>query len=524
MQGQLALVLHAHLPFVRHPEHETFLEESWLYEAVAECYLPLLRVLAGWERDGIRARLALTLSPTLCAMLRDPLLRSRCARRLDALVELAEKETHRTHWDDALRPVAEFYHERLSELRALYAQHAGDLVAAFAHFESCGLIEIITCAATHGLLPLMSAHPESIGAQLLVARDHHRDCFGRDPRGIWLPECAYAAGLDQLLREAGLRWFVVETHGLMHATPRPLRGVYAPVITPAGVAAFGRDPESARQVWSRDGGYTGDPRYREFYRDIGHDLDFDYVRPYLPSPELRGFTGIKYHRITGATAHKEIYRRDDALAAVREHARHFVEARAQQIATLANSFEQPPIVVCPYDAELFGHCWFEGPEFLDAVAREAATTDSGVELVTPGEYLQRNPTQQIATPASSSWGEGGHLRLWLNETNAWIFPHLEVAQMRMTALARRWPDATRLQRRALDQAARELLLAQSSDWPFILRTGTSAGYARQRVKDHLLNFLAIHEQLTATKINETWLEALEARDNLFPAIDYRYWK
>ena len=529
MQGYLALVLHAHLPFVRHPEHEKFLEESWFYEAVIECYLPLLRVLRQWEQDALAAHLTLTLSPTLCAMLRDPLLQARCARRLEALVELADKEVHRTHWDPALQPVAVFYQQRLTALRALFAEYRGDLVAAFRQLQDAGRIEIITCAATHGLLPLMTQHPTSIRAQLFVARDHYRSCFGRDPRGIWLPECAYAEGLDQFLREAGLRWFVVDTHGVMNARPRPIYGVFAPLMTPAGVAAFGREGESARQVWSRDGGYPGDPRYRDFYRDIGYDLDFDYVRPYLPSPDLRGFTGMKYHRITGGGAPKAPYQRELALAAAAEHARHFLAERSRQIATLAADFDRPPVLLCPYDAELFGHWWFEGTEFLDALVRAAASpasatgTAAPLRLVTPEEYFAENPTQQVATPGGSSWGEDGYWKLWLNEKNAWIFPHLDIAQERMTALARRFPAALALKRRALQQAGRELLLAQSSDWPFILRTGTSPDYARRRVKEHLLNFLALHEQLTATRIDEPWLVALEARDNLFPDLDYRYW-
>lgn len=203
MQGYLALVLHAHLPFVRHPEHEKFLEESWFYEAVIECYLPLLLKLREWERDGVAAPLTLTLSPTLCAMLRDPLLQGRCGRRLEALAELAEREVHRTHWDHALQPVAVFYQQRLTELRALFAEYRGDLVAAFRAFQDAGRIEIITCAATHGLLPLLARHPTSIRAQVLVARDDYRRCFGRDPRGIWLPECAYVEGLDLFCARRG---------------------------------------------------------------------------------------------------------------------------------------------------------------------------------------------------------------------------------------------------------------------------------------------------------------------------------
>jgi len=140
------------------------------------------------------------------------------------------------------------------------------------------------------------------------------------------------------------------------------------------VAAFGRDPDSSKQVWSADEGYPGDFWYRDFYRDIGFDLDYDYVRPYLPPTGQRIHTGLKYHRITGKTDQKEPYDPERARSRVQEHADHFVETRLGQVAWLARQMERPPIVVCPYDAELFGHWWFEGPWWLEMVFRRLAET------------------------------------------------------------------------------------------------------------------------------------------------------
>jgi 1,4-alpha-glucan branching enzyme len=525
MQGYLSLVLHAHLPFVRHPEHENFLEESWLFEAVTETYVPLIQILENWRRDGIEARITLSLSPTLCAMLGDPLLRARYERHLNGLIKLAEKEIHRTHWDRAFRELAWMYHHKFTMARETWRNHEGNLVGAFKKFQNEGRIEIITTAATHGLLPLLANHPPSIRAQILTARDHYRVCFGREPRGIWLPECAYASGVEEFLQEANIRWFILDTHGVLHAKPRPRYGTFAPVFTPNGIAAFGRDFDSSRQVWSKHEGYPGDPRYRDFYRDIGFDLDLDYVKPHLPSPDNRGFTGMKYYRITGGTGPKEIYQRDVALKTASEHAVHFFNERVAQIQKLAGLLDRPPLVVAPYDAELFGHWWYEGPEFLDFFARKAFNDQKDISLITPGEYLARHPTNQVATPSASSWGEEGYLRAWLNESNEWIYPHLQVAQERMSGLVKKFSKkSTALQKRALKQSARELLLAQASDWPFILRAGTSPDYARRRVKDHLLRFIALHDQLTATSVDEKWLVEIESRDNLFPDVDWSYWK
>lgn len=520
MAGYLCLVLHAHLPFVRHPEHETFLEENWLYEAITETYLPLLRMLQGWRRDGISTQITLTLSPTLCAMLADPLLQARYEKRLNALIDLAEKETHRTHLDPALNPIAEMYFREFREIRDLWLACERNILSAFAQLQDAGQIEIITCAATHALLPLLVSQPELIRAQILTARDHYTKTFGRDPRGIWLPECAYVPAVEPALREAGIKWFISEAHGVLHAKPPPRYGIFAPIFTENGIAVFGRDLDSARQVWSRHEGYPGDPRYRDFYKDIAFDLDYEYLRPYLPAPQ-RTFTGIKYYRITGGDE-KAVYNREAACEAARGHAEHFLAARVRHVREIERVMDRPPVLMSPYDAELFGHWWYEGPEFLNHLGR-AAAAQNNVRLVTPENFLREHPTHQLAQPAASSWGEEGYWKVWLNETNRWIFPHLNIAGERMIALARRFENPDPLTRRALAQAGRELLLAQASDWPFILRTNTSPEYARKRVTDHLLRFISLHEQLTSTQINEAWLAEIERIDKIFPDLDPRWW-
>jgi len=523
MKAYLSILLHAHLPFVRHPEHERFLEESWLFEAVAECYLPLLEVLKGWQRDGIAARITLTLSPTLCAMLRDPLLQDRCERHLNSLVTLAEKEINRTQWEKHFHSLAWMYHNRFTIARDAYLSINRDLVAEFRKLQDDGQIDIITTAATHALLPMLAGHLPAVHGQILTARDDYRDCFGRDPVGIWLPECAYVPGLETPIKKANLRWFVVDTHGLLHARPQARYGVFAPVFTNEGVAAFGRERASSRQVWSRAEGYPGDPRYRDFYRDLGFDLDFNYVAPHLPSPEHRGFTGMKYYRISGRAMEKEVYERQSALSATVEHAEQFLNARLAQAQQLHGVLDRPPMFLCPYDAELFGHWWYEGPEFLDQLARQATEKKLELELVTPTDYLRQHPTNQIAAPGASSWGEEGYWRVWLNEQTEWMHRHLQAAQVRMTGLAARFTGAG-LNQRALKQAARELMLAQASDWPFILKTGASPTYAAQRVQEHVLRFNTLHDQLLSDRVEEKQLEQLESSDNIFPGVNPAYWR
>ena len=520
--GYLALVLHAHLPFVRHPEHENFLEEDWLFEAISETYIPLLVMMQGLGRDGIPFKLTMSITPTLCAMLRDPLLQERYVRHVDLLIELSTRELERNEDHEQLRPLAEFYLEHFRESRRLFVDvWHGDLLAQFRALREQGALEIIACAATHGLLPIIQQQSrEAARAQVLIGRDIYRENFATDPNGFWLPECAYAPGLETLLQEANVRWTILDAHGVMFGEPRPRRAIYAPYFTPAGPAVFARDRESSRQVWSAQEGYPGDPAYRDFYRDIGFDLPLEQID--LVTHGVRKFVGIKYHRITGRIGEKEFYDREVAEKIAEEHAAHYLEQRRRQIDELrASDFE--PIIVVPFDAELFGHWWFEGPRFLDSFIRKIHEQHD-LQLITPSDYLAAHPTQQTIQPATSTWGEKGHLDVWIDRSNSWIYPPLHLAARKMSEVARaRKNDPTPLAECTLKQLARELLLAQASDWAFLMKTGTAREYAAKRTIDHLTRFDRLDREFASGNVDENFLQDCEQRDNLFPNVNWRYY-
>ncbi|NJK38114.1 MAG: DUF1957 domain-containing protein [Oscillatoriales cyanobacterium RM2_1_1] len=524
--GYLALVLHAHLPFVRHPESDYVLEEEWLFEAITETYVPLLKMFEDLKRDGIGFKLTMSLTPPLISMLRDPLLQERYEAHLAKLQELAEAEVVRNRHNSHLRYLAEHYTKEFSEVRGAWTRLQGDLITAFRQFQESDHLEIITCGATHGYLPLMKIHPEAVWAQIRVACEHYEDHFGRPPRGIWLPECAYYDGLENLIAAAGLRYFLADGHGVLYARPRPRFSTYTPIFTENGVAVFARDHESSQQVWSSEVGYPGSPEYREFYKDLGWEAEYEYIKPYIMPNGQRKNTGIKYHKITDlgvGLSDKEFYDPYWAKQKTAEHAGNFVFNRERQVEYLYNIMQRPPIIVSPYDAELFGHWWYEGPWFLDALFRKTWFDQTIYETIHLAEYLKRHPTNQVCKPAQSSWGYKGFHEYWLNHTNSWIYPHLHKAAERMVELAARGAD-NELEQRALNQAARELLLAQSSDWAFIMSTGTMVPYAVRRTQSHLVRFTKLYEDLQIGKVDAVWLEKVEAIDNVFPNIDYRVYQ
>lgn len=309
----------------------------------------------------------------------------------------------------------------------------------------------------------------------------------------------------------------------MNASESPCYGVYAPLDCGNGVAAFGRDPDSSKQVWSSQEGYPGDFDYREYYSDIGFDLELDYIASYILDGKTRINTGIKYHRVTGANLPKEIYQPKKALAKAQQHAQDFINKRQQQIDGLSANMDRPPIIVAPYDAELFGHWWFEGPHWLERVLRLASENTNDVQSINCSDYLSLQSSHQFATPSASTWGDQGYSSYWINEENDWIYPFLHKAEEDMEKLAfdLQGLAVNPLQERALNQAARSILLAQASDWPFIMKSGTTSEYARKRITDHLARFNYLHDCIRKNRINERYLIALETMDNIFPNVNFR---
>ena len=529
IQAQVALVLHAHLPYVRHPEHARFYEESWLFEAITECYLPLAWKMEAWSADGLPWRLSLTVTPTLAEMLGDALLLDRYRGHLRSLLELGRRELDRTALDPALRALAE---DAVARLRC--CQSIPDpgrwLLGEFRRHQEAGNLEILGCAATHALLPLLTSEPASIRAQIETGVAVYRRWFGRAPRGFWLPECGWVPELESALLAAGMEWVVLEGHGVTQGTPAPHSSLFRPVRTPGGLVAVGRDPASARQVWSRVVGYPGDPRYREFHRDLGHDADWDYVGPYLPTGR-RTITGFKYHRITGPdipAEAKAVYERPAALEAVESHAAHFVSERLRIGRDVLGILGRVPLMVAPYDAELFGHWWHEGPEFLDQVMRRMVAPGSGIDVVSPRDQVTTD--LPLSMPATSSWGDGGHFGVWLDSSNADMQTPLRRAAAAMGRLVDTASSRTvsPIEDRVLRQAGRELLLAQASDWPFLVKMNTAGDYPKRRFQAHLERFHQLAAWLESGAGDESLLTPLlndfEWRSPLFPDLEWSLWR
>ena len=490
---RVAFVLHAHLPWVL--GHGTWPHgEDWLAEAVAHCYLPLLAALRRLAARGGRHLLALSVSPVLAAQLAD--------RRLRPLVEgyLAHRaEAARRLTGD--HPLAGWWGEVYAGLAADWDELGGDLLGALRELQAAGAVELSTCAATHGYLPLLH-RPEHVALQVRAARHNHERWFGTPPAGLWMPECAYRppgpwehpvtgaresfrAGNEAFLADAGVRWTVVDAHLLLgdepllpypfggaasgeHAPPPDQAVEAATLAAPVAarlqphrvdatpLAALFREPHTAHQVWSRHGGYPGDSRYLDFHK-------------------RHAASGLRLWRVTdagGDLGDKLAYHPADAAAAAREHARHFVELVAS-VPGLGGG-----VAVSPYDAELFGHWWFEGPVWLEEVLARCGS-DPRVSCTTPYRELAAAPPRRRAELREGSWGEAGDHRVWANEGTAWMWRELRDAEEGVAAALAGGLDGPRA-RAALAQ----LLLLAASDWPFLVTTGAAADYAADRFRIH----------------------------------------
>ena len=482
-----------------------------------ESYLPLLQILEeAIKTENKHAKITLGLSPTLLSLLEDSefkrLFPDWIANRLELLEcsSIDQKEA------------AEHLSRRIKKQFNFWNSFKGDVINRFAALKKEGILDILTCAATHGYLPLLRETPESIHGQLKTAVREHERLFKEKPLGIWLPECAYYEGLDQIMSECGLKYAVLDGHGILHANPRPRYGLYAPICTKNGVAFFGRDSESTLPVWSAKDGYPGDSLYREFHKDIGWELPIEKLNK-IGIKERRPL-GLKLHKVTSqniSLEEKEIYDPIRASEKVKEHAISYLKERRSQLDRLQSSMIKGPLLVAPFDAELFGHWWFEGPEFLSEIFHNAEK--EGIKLTRLRDVLSSNPSIQLCNPSPSSWGEGGYHSYWLNESNSWVVIEWEKASKEIVKYCS-INNLNSYQTRILKQAARELLLSQSSDWSFILRAGTTTQLAKDRIKRHLSRFWDLIQILDEKDENKkSTLESIENEDSLFPLISIQDW-
>jgi 1,4-alpha-glucan branching enzyme len=556
------LALHSHLPYVLN--HGRWPHGSdWLCEAAIDTYLPLLGTLRGLAADGVSAPVTIGFTPVLANQLAAPAFAAELEAYFDQRLKACDEAagTFAGTQDEHLLPLTGYWRDRLESLRALFRSVNGDLVAAFRALEEAGYIEIIGGAATHGFLPLLG-RDESVRLQLLLGRAEHERLFGRPPAGCWLPECAYRArgawaplpggggptakerpGTEEFVAEAGFHYFFTDAHLAAAGTPlsaydeipmgaerfdlhgRPRRG--APYVGPiehspyqayrlrsrrggprgpAAVAALVRDPVASAQVWSRHAGYPGDGSYLEFHK-------------------IRWPGGLKLWRVTGNgidLGDKQPYDPAAARGRAADHATHFVQLLRRIALTESQGVgahgETGDVVVSPFDTELFGHWWFEGPDFLGEVYRRFAE-ELDVRPTTASGHLRDRPPAATLQLAAGSWGANGDYSMWLNDETVWTWQRLwplENAFWDAAPAALALPGA----RPILAQAARELLLAQASDWQFIISTGEVADYAIRRFTLHCDDAERLVAMLARGDLESgaALAEELRQRDDVFPDI------
>jgi 1,4-alpha-glucan branching enzyme len=556
-QGAFTFVLHTHLPYCRMAGRWPHGEE-WLHEAMAETYVPLLNALYDLRAEGVPFRLTMSLTPVLTEQLADADVRDHFVQFLDEEILAAESDIPRFGEEQQpyLQYLAGFYRDTYTHLKDSFLNRfGGDLIGAFRQLQDEGYLEIVTCGATHGYLPLLS-RDSSIYGQLRAAVESYRQFFGRAPRAIWLPECAYRPAyvdgdgvtrpaIEEFLAGLGITCFFVETHAIEGGQPVGKAagdvaiGPYTPIqrkyvlpavtaqagqgttfaayyvignavgLTDPPVAAIGRNNRTGQQVWSGQFGYPGDADYREF-----HQKDHE--------------SGLQYWRVTGPGVDlgaKDAYHPEWAAQRVVEHARHYAALVESLISDYHTATGKYPILASNYDTELFGHWWFEGIEWIKQVLLVLAQSDK-VDLTTASGYLAENPPEQALAIPESSWGSGGTHWTWDNPDTHALWAPIHAAERRMEALVQRYPEAQGSAQETLAQAARELLLLQSSDWPFLVTTGQAKEYATERFESHVARFteLAALAEAGDWERGAARSRELYELDKLFPTIDYRWFR
>ena len=516
-KGFVSLVFHSHLPYCRQAGVWPFGEE-WVFEAMAETYVPLLVLLCRLREENLGVRVALGFTPILLEQLQDPYMQTRFLEYLEAKMEAARRDLERFEsTEPKLAALAQDHLEFYQRTARDYEGLGQDLVGALGWLQEEGVVELLAGAATHGYLPLLEVE-SSLRAQLTVGREAYRHYFNTSPRGIWLPECGYRPGLESYLEELDIKYFLIDGHAIrggyvdaVYHAPGPTKGsrvattgkttMQGYYVGQSQVAVLGRDQLTGLQVWSEDWGYPTDGVYREFHKR-DQVSGFHYWRITSPLVDLEG---------------KDIYDPKAASLRVKEQARYFVQSIKDRF---AQGLPPTSIIVAPYDLELFGHWWREGISWLEGVLRGLAQAEE-IQMTTPGDYLAKHqPTEAISLP-ECSWGQGGRHYIWMNPATEWMWPQLHEAARRLEKAAAKGGSSP-LDRRILAQAGREGLLMQSSDWPFLISTQKAGDYASRRFLDHLSRLERLLDGLEDQDESDGFLSFLaevEERDKVFSFLD-----
>ena len=522
----ISLVLEAHLPYVREYNKEEDLthagEEERFFEYVTETLLPLLEVINRLENDHVPFRLSIVFSPILCHMLSDEYLQKKYVAFLDKQIELGSHELTRTEDRNDLNKLAIAYYNKLVDRRVAYTErYEKNLLKAFDFYKRRGKIEILGCCATNAFLPFIGHNSESLQAQMETPASVFRRHFGSCSQGFWLPCLGWTPAIEPYFSAYNYCYTIIDSHGIIFGNPAPENGSFAPVKTPNGTFILARDLYAVREIEK----LSSDGLFRNNNRDIGYELSQEAVSPFLSAVGGRSRTGYKYWARSGSSFRASIYDPHAAENRAVENAKTFLNNTAARLEDALKHMKTTPISLYANNADKFGSLWHEGPVFLEALFRLAAE-HKDMRFVCPGEYLYKQNLSycQVVIPGFSSGGANGYAETWLDVSNDWIYRHLYRAMERMTELAERFPDDTGLKERALNQAAREILLAQSSDWPALLYNQESTEYARNNAENTLRNFTTIYEALGSNYISTEWLTTLERKHNIFPNINYRVFR
>ncbi|MFN3739824.1 MAG: 1,4-alpha-glucan branching protein domain-containing protein [Thermodesulfovibrionales bacterium] len=471
-RASIIIVLHSHLPLIREPEIKDSIEETWFFEAVIESYIPLMAVFERLIEKGISFKIVLSLSPTLLEMLDDDYLMKRLNKHIERLSELLHSELKRTK-NTPYERIVRFYRERLRKIKDFLSSRT--VTGVIRKLAREGYLELATTAATHAYLPLFAHYPQVVWLQIKEGVTLFKSKLKDAPEGFWLPECGYFDGLFYYLKKAHIKWTVLEGHSIALGNPSPPEGIFRPVFSPEGIIVLARDADTCKFVWSRDSGYPGNPWYRDFYRDVCYELNDSGWKIFRPDG-IRHHTGLKYFRVTGREE-KKPYIREKAMSVLRQHAQDFVK-RLSQRAIEAENIVKEPVIVLAFDTELFGHWWFEGPEWLEAVIELIGRhPEMGLAFI---DDIKNGKDLRVVKPLPSSWGEGGFSDTWVcPESSGYlraIYRAIEIAISHKGLLNDR-------------KLLRELLLMQSSDFLFMLKRDNMAKtYGSLRLKAHLKRF------------------------------------
>jgi len=523
MLKNLVFVVKVSQDFIRHTDDEIQKNKpvlTKLFDLMSNVYIPFLNMFEAFEKENLLCTVGFVMPPVLCNLWTDQKIQDLYVEYLDKRIEFGSKELERTT-DAKFKELAKATIEKYTKLKSDFTEkYNQNLVTAYKDYVVKGYVELLATSGTDLFIPHYSELKEIITAQIESGLHSYKQFFGEIPDGFWLPELGYAPGVEKLIKAYGYTYTILDSRSLLLAEEIPSKGIFYPVRTNNSLVLFASDVKTHSEIYGEEGIVTS-AFYRNENKDVGYELDIAKLNPILDEGDVRVATGYKYWNKNYNDETKSVYDVQTAEKQAETDAEYFLQLKADKLSKVEALMSDSDFTYSlqVLDAYEMSQNWNEGIFWIEKVIRNAKKFE--LNVTTCNKMIENQYNLEKVVPYYSSQAGDGYGENLLSSKNCWMMRYIHKMSERMIDLADRFPTDTGLKNRLLNLGAKELMIGQSLSLAKMIDEDDNPDFAEERFKECVVAFTAIFDSLGSNTVSTEWLTNLEAKDSIFPWMNYR---